>query len=271
VTEDTRRPLTLEARNLRVRFGGVVALSDVTFAVPSDSIVGLVGPNGAGKSTAFAVLSGLRRADAGQVFLNGAEVTGASAQVRARKGLARTFQQPELFHGFSVREHIVLGDRMRHAPKRMLRDTFLAGGFRRADPGEKDRVEAILDLLRITSVAGREVAGLPLGISRLVEIARAVATCPSVLLLDEPMSGLSSAETAALADALRQLVATQELSILLVEHDVPMVLDLCSTVVVLDYGQVIANGAAADVRRDAAVQAAYFGDLSMGTPGSSAP
>jgi ABC-type branched-subunit amino acid transport system ATPase component len=153
----------------------------------------------------------------------------------------------------------------------MLRDTFLAGGFRRTEAGEKERVEAILDLLGITSVAGREVAGLPLGISRLVEIARAVATIPSVLLLDEPMSGLSSAEAAALADALRQLVATQKLSILLVEHDVPMVLDLCATVVVLDYGQVIANGTADDVRRDAAVQAAYFGDLSIGAPGSGAP
>lgn len=256
----------LEARGMTVRFGGVTALSDVTFAIERGSVAGLVGPNGAGKSTAFAVLSGLLRPNSGEVLLDGVDVTKSSAQVRARKGLARTFQHPELFHGFSVRDHAILGDRIRHKSSRMLRDALLGGGFRRPAPQESERVDTILASLGLLEIAGREVAGLPLGTARLVEIARAVATCPSVLLLDEPMSGLSPAETQALGDALLNFVAQAGASILLVEHDVPVVLRLCEKVIVLDYGQVIASGTADEIRNDPVVQGAYLGDLDVGGP-----
>lgn len=250
----------LEAHNLTVRFGGIAALSDVSFDMPRQSIVGLVGPNGAGKSTLFAVLSGLLRPDAGRVTLDGVDVTASTPQSRARRGLARTFQQPELFFGFSVRDHVLLGDRVRHSPRRLVGDTFLGGGHRRQDPNENERVEAILELLGLTHISSREVAGLPLGTSRLVEIARALATCPSILLLDEPMSGLSTGEAQGLAAGLRHIATELGVAILLVEHDVPMVMRLCSKIVVLDFGRVIASGPASVIREDPAVLDAYLGD-----------
>jgi ABC-type branched-subunit amino acid transport system ATPase component len=252
-------PPALAGIDMTVRFGGVTALSTVTFSVPRGSIVGLVGPNGAGKSTAFAVLSGLLRPDAGRVEVDGVDVTGASPQKRARLGLARTFQQPELFGGLTVREHLVLADRVRHQRQRVWLDMFAGGALRRPSPGEGERVDALLELLGLAAVAGDGVGGLPLGISRLVEVGRALASRPSVLLLDEPLSGLSGAEADDLGRALVDAVAAGGLSMMLVEHDVPMVLRLCSSIVVLDFGQVIARGAPAEVRADPAVQAAYLG------------
>jgi ABC-type branched-subunit amino acid transport system ATPase component len=250
----------LAAFDLSVSFGGVAALSGVSFTARRQSIVGLVGPNGAGKSTAFAVLSGLVRPNRGRVELDGVDVTRASPQARARRGLARTFQQPELFTGLSVRDHLILGDRIRHQRDRVLIDTFCAGALRRPSPGETERVDALLQLLGITTLAHRQVGGLPLGTSRLVEIARALATCPSVLLLDEPLSGLGGSEVEALGELLLRAVAERNIAMLLVEHDVPMVLRLCSTIFVLDFGQIIASGPASVIRDDPSVQMAYLGD-----------
>jgi ABC-type branched-subunit amino acid transport system ATPase component len=239
----------------------VTALSGVSFAVPRGTIAGLVGPNGAGKSTAFAVLSGLLRPDKGRVELGGADISNASPQVRARRGLARTFQQPELFAGLSVRDHVVLGDRVRHCTRRLVLDTFLAGALRRPSAAEIERVDAILELLGIADIAHREVAGLPLGTSRLVEIARALATRPTVLLLDEPLSGLGAGEADRVGEVLARTAADRQIAVLLVEHHVPMVLRLCSTVFVLDFGQIIASGSASTIRDDPAVRLAYLGDV----------
>jgi ABC-type branched-subunit amino acid transport system ATPase component len=255
----TAEPAALAAHDLSVRFGGIRALTRVSFSAEPASIVGLVGPNGAGKSTAFAVLSGLLRPDAGRVELDGADVTGATPQVRARRGLARTFQQPELFAGLSVRDHLVLGDRMRHCRSRVMLDTFLAGALRRPPADEAERVDTLLGLIGIDDIAGRAVGGLSLGTCRLVEIGRALASRPKVLLLDEPLSGLSTAEADRLAEVLMQVVRERRITVLLVEHDVPMVLRLCSRVFVLDFGQVIASGTPAEIRADEAVQAAYLG------------
>jgi branched-chain amino acid transport system ATP-binding protein len=252
--------LALAASELFVNFGGIAALSSVSLDVPRRSIVGLVGPNGAGKSTAFAVLSGLLRPDRGRVELNGVDVTRASPQARARRGLARSFQQPELFAGLTVREHLVLGDRMHFSRSRVWRDIFLAGALRRPAHAETERIDALLELLGIAELADRPVGGLPLGTSRLVEVARALATDPSVLLLDEPLSGLSGRESEALGETLLHVVADRHIAVLLVEHDVPMVLKLCSWISVLDFGEVIATGPPDEVRADRAVQAAYLGD-----------
>jgi ABC-type branched-subunit amino acid transport system ATPase component len=255
----------LAAVELSVRFGGIAALSEVSLEIPPRSMVGLVGPNGAGKSTAFAVLSGLLQPGGGRVELDGVDVTAASPQARARAGLARTFQQPELFAGLSVRDHVVLADRMRHHRSRVWRDMFLAGSLRRSPPEETERVDALLELLRITDIADRPVGGLPLGTSRLVEVARALATRPSVLLLDEPLSGLSGREASALGETLSEAVTERHLAVMLVEHDVPMVLELCSWIFVLDFGQVIAAGSPDHIRTDRAVQAAYLGDTTIPT------
>jgi branched-chain amino acid transport system ATP-binding protein len=256
---DGRVPV-VEARNVTVRFGGLVALSDVSLAVPPASIVGLVGPNGAGKTTLFGVLSGLLRPQHGDVFLAGQRVTRAAPSKRARLGLARTFQQLELFMGLTVREHVVLGYRVRNQRRRLWSDLVTAGSLHPRTADEQERVNHLIDLLDLGSVADTAVSVLPLGTARRVEVARALATGPSIVLLDEPSSGLDGHETAQLGGALRTVVEQEQISLLLVEHDVAMVLGLSSEVAVLDFGVRIAYGTPDEIRNDPAVRAAYLGD-----------
>jgi branched-chain amino acid transport system ATP-binding protein len=222
--------------------------------------VGLVGPNGAGKSTLFSVLSGLRRPHAGTVEFDGADITGASAQHRARLGLARTFQHPEVFGGLTVREHIILAHRVSTRRSRIWSDMVTARGFRRADSEENDRVSSLLEGLNLTRIAEQPVATLSLGMTRLVEIARALATNPAVLLLDEPSSGLDSRETEQVIEVFRLATERRGVSLLLVEHDMSIVLGLCDQVHVLDFGVKIAAGTPDEIRADPAVRAAYLGE-----------
>ncbi len=250
----------IEARNVTVRFGGLVALNDVSIAVPPASIVGLVGPNGAGKTTLFGVLSGLLRPQEGDVYLAGQRVTRAAPSKRAGLGLARTFQQLELFLGLTVREHVTLGYRVHAQRNRLWSDLVTAGALHRISPGEQRRVEHLLELLDLEKVANTPASALPLGFARRVEVARALATGPSVVLLDEPSSGLDNTETSRLAGALRTVVDEERVSLLLVEHDVAMVLGLSSEVAVLDFGERIAYGTPDEIRANAAVRAAYLGD-----------
>ena len=292
----TTAPPRLEARGVTVRFGGLVALNDIDLAVPAAGIVGLVGPNGAGKSTLFAVLSGLLRPNSGAVFLDGQEVTRTSPQRRALRGLARTFQHPELFcwplfflssegrcvplsflqlrsplclartfqhpelfSGLTIREHVVLADRLRHARGRIWTDLLTAGGFRSPAAAENRRVEEILELLHLNDQAHQPVAGLPLGTARLLEVGRALALGPTVLLLDEPSSGLDTRETEELAMVFTDIAREHGVSLLLVEHDVELVLGLSDTVHVIDFGVEISVGDPAHIRADPAVRAAYLG------------
>ena len=250
----------LEARDVTVRFGGLTALDRVSIVVPERTIVGLVGPNGAGKTTLFGVLSGLVRPAEGEVLLDGRTVTGAAPATRARLGLARTFQHLELFLGLTVRQHVVLGFRIRHQRRRLWSDLLTAGALHRESAAERARVDQLLELLGLTGVAGTPAAALPLGIARRVEVARALATAPKVVLLDEPSSGLDASESARLADAFRTVVDEEGVSLLLVEHDVAMVLGLSSRVTVLDFGVRIAEGTPDAIRSDPAVRAAYLGD-----------
>jgi branched-chain amino acid transport system ATP-binding protein len=250
----------IEARNVTVRFGGLVALNDVSLAVPPASIVGLVGPNGAGKTTLFGVLSGLLNPQGGDVFLGGKKVNGATPSKRSRLGLARTFQQLELFMGLTVREHVVLGYRIRKQRSRLWSDLLTAGALHRESDDEKKRVDHLVDLLGLTNVANVGASVLPLGTARRVEVARALATGPSIVLLDEPSSGLDGHETSQLGAALRTVVEEEHVSMLLVEHDVAMVLGLSSQVAVLDFGVRIAHGTPDEIRNDPAVRAAYLGD-----------
>jgi branched-chain amino acid transport system ATP-binding protein len=259
VDRDGREPV-IEANNVTVRFGGLVALSDVSLRVPPASIVGLVGPNGAGKTTMFNVLSGLLRPQEGDVFFAGQKITRAAPSKRARLGLARTFQQLELFMGLTVREHIVLGYRVRNERRRLWSDLITAGSLHPTGASERERVDQLLDLLDLGSVADTPASVLPLGTARRVEVARALATSPSLVLLDEPSSGLDGHETAQLGTALRTVVEQEQISLLLVEHDVAMVLGLSSEVAVLDFGVRIAYGTPDEIRNDPAVRAAYLGD-----------
>jgi branched-chain amino acid transport system ATP-binding protein len=192
--------------------------------------------------------------------MDGQDVTRRSPRDRAARGLARTFQHPELFSGLTVREHLVLAYRVRHAKGRIWSDLVTGRGLRRAPAAEDERVDALLDALHLNGPRDRLVAGLPLGTSRLVEIGRALAVDPNVLLLDEPSSGLDTRETEDLAETLRRIVAEHGVSLLLVEHDVDLVLGMCHEVHVLDFGAKISAGRPEAIRADPAVRAAYLGE-----------
>jgi ABC-type branched-subunit amino acid transport system ATPase component len=250
----------LSCTGVTVRFGGLVAVRDVDLAVPPAAIVGLVGPNGAGKTTLFGVLSGLLRPALGRVHLDGQDVTDLRPQLRAARGLARTFQHPELFTGMTVRDHLVLAYRVKHERRRIWSDLFTMGSLRPAQPDERDGVDELIELLGLGPVAHHSALGLPLGVARLVELGRALAAAPTVLLLDEPSSGLDSAETEQFEDSLRRISRERGISVLLVEHDVELVMRICSAVNVLDFGVLIACGSPDEVRADPAVRAAYLGE-----------
>ena len=247
----------LAAEGVRVQFGGVVALDGVSLVVPAGATVGLVGPNGAGKTTLFGVLSGLLRPRAGRVLMSGADVTRRSPQVRARRGLARTFQRLELFTELTVRQHLVVARRVSTRRNRFWADVL--GFGERAAPGETDAVDAILDLLALGPVADRPAVELSLGTGRLIEVGRALATEPRVVLLDEPSSGLDVHETAQLAEALVRVREERGTAFVLVEHNVELVLELSERVTVLDFGRVLAEGTPDRIRSSSEVQAAYLG------------
>ena len=271
----TSRPPLWRPADITVRFGGLTALSSVSLEVQPGKIAGLVGPNGAGKSTLLAVLSGLLRPNSGQVFLHGNDVTNASCRSRSRRGLARTFQQPELFMGLTVREHLMLAHRARVAPHRLWRDMLDPRSLFPPAQDETERVDELLELLRLTRVEKAPVAALPLGVSRLVEVGRALASEPNVLLLDEPLSGLDIKASENLLVVFRKIVDQpgHPVSLIMVEHDVAAVLSLSDIVFVLDFGERIAVGTPEAIRNDPAVRAAYLGDSDPdpGPPAEPAP
>ena len=236
----------LQVEAADVSFGGVRALSEVDLDVYGGRVTGLIGPNGAGKTTLFNVVTGLQRPDQGRVRLGGLDITGVPPHRRASMGLGRTFQRLELFGTLSVRENILMAAETREkgAPARQLCDT-------------------VLDRVGLTAVAGEPADLVPTGLARLVELARALACGPSVLLLDEPSSGLDGEETERLGHLLSEL-AGEGMAVLLVEHDMKLVMDVCRDVTVLDFGRVISQGPAQSVRDDPAVQTAYLGEPTQG-------
>jgi branched-chain amino acid transport system ATP-binding protein len=229
----------LEVRDLSLHFGGVAALSGVSLRAEPGVVTGLIGPNGAGKTTLFNVISGLQRPDRGTVALAGRDVTGVGTARRARLGLARTFQRLELFGTLSATDNVRVG----------------LESFGRSTAAS---AVALLDRVGLGMVAGAAVSSLPTGSARLVELARALAIDPKVLLLDEPCSGLVERETGVLGELLGSLAAEGR-AIVLVEHDTDLVLRVCSTVHVLDFGQIIATGRPDEIRADRMVQGAYLG------------
>jgi branched-chain amino acid transport system ATP-binding protein len=238
----------LEVDAATVRFGGNVALDDVSLAAEPGVVTGLIGPNGAGKTTLFNVITGLLPPNRGRVRLDGRDVTRVSPTRRARRGLARTFQRLELFSLLSVRENI-----------RVAADVRKGWSHDKDDPAEV--VEAIIERVGLTRVADARVDSLPTGQCRLVELGRCLATKPKVLLLDEPASGQDETETIEFARLLRQLAA-DGVAVVLVEHDVALVMDVCTQVHVLDFGRIIASGTPNEIQTDEAVLAAYLGTSS---------
>ena len=229
----------LDVSGVTVRFGGHVALDDVSLAAAPGEVTGLIGPNGAGKTTLFNVITGLQAPQRGRVRLDGDDVTRLAPYRRARRGLARTFQRLELFGLLTVHENVEL-----------------AASVRGRRPG-RSAAEA-LELVGLSDLADARSDELPTGKARLVELARALATGPKVLLLDEPASGQDDGETEAFRDVLLT-VAGEGIAVVLVEHDVHLVMRTCTKVHVLDFGRVLAAGTAAEVQADQAVLDAYLG------------
>jgi len=243
----------LAAQELTVRFGGHVAVSDVDLQVRAGTITGLIGPNGAGKTTTFNALCGLQSVTRGRVLLDGKDVSSLSPHKRARLGLGRTFQRLETFSLLTVRENVLAGAEFRRGA---------------ADGSPAQVTDRLLGQLGLEDVADERVDGLPTGRARLVEVARALANGPRVLLLDEPSSGLNEAETAEFATVLHQLT-DGGLAILLVEHDMSLVMSACEDIYVLDFGRIIATGDPTAVQADEKVRAAYLGDDDDAAPASS--
>jgi branched-chain amino acid transport system ATP-binding protein len=213
-------------------------VADVSLTAAAGEITGLIGPNGAGKTTTFNVITGLQRPGSGRVLLAGQDVTGLPPFRRARLGLARTFQRLEVFGTLSARDNVLVA--------------------LEAHGQVPSRADELLERVGATHVAHERADTLPTGLARLVELARALATDPTVLLLDEPGSGLSQQETEALGDLLLELAASGT-AVLLVEHDVDLVMRVCSTLTVLDFGVALATGTPAEIQRNPAVRAAYLG------------
>ena len=244
----------LATDDISVRFGGVQALGGVTVTAEAGCVTGLIGPNGAGKTTLFNVISGLQAPDHGRVLLDGRDITSRAVHQRARLGLARTFQRLEVFGSLSVRDNVRVAVEMRRRYSRTRIDVDRTTG-------------QLLERTGVAHLADRRADTLSTGQARLTELARALATDPRLLLLDEPGSGLDSSESEGFGDLLEELAA-EGLGILMVEHDMELVMKVCTHIHVLDFGVCIAEGTPEEIRRDERVQAAYLGADEDAVPGA---
>lgn len=248
----------LNVQEVSKHFGGVTALASVAMVAHAGKITGIIGPNGAGKTTLFNIITGLYHPDEGAVYLVDRDITHLPPEKRVRLGVVRTFQNLELFGRMTVWENVMVG---RHAKST---SGILACAFR--IPRERKEERAIretaylwLEFVGLTDVATKEAASLPLGRGRILEIARALATEPKVILMDEPAAGLNTRETLALADLIREIKA-MGITIMLVEHDMELVMDVCDHIVVLNLGQKLAEGTPLEIQDNPAVINAYLGE-----------
>ncbi len=248
----------LAANEIGKRFGGLVALQDYSLALRPGDLVGLIGPNGAGKTTAFNLMTGVLAPTSGRLAVRGADMTGRPPHRFAESGVARTFQNVRLFADLSVLENVMAGLHMRHGSG-MVATLLALPGFRRSEREIAEKARGIVEMLGLGHLADERAMDLSYGDQRRVEIARAMATEPRALLLDEPAAGMNASETEDLLRLVGRINGDLGIAVLVVEHDMSLVMRLCRRIQVLDRGRFLAEGTPQDIQADADVVAAYLG------------
>ena len=267
----------LDVQDVTVTFGGIRALSAISLSLDRGEVCGLIGPNGAGKTTLFDVISGVRLPRSGRVLLDGQDITRMTAVKRSRAGMRRTFQAVQVFGWLSVLDNVVAALDPDGGGGGLFGDLVAAPGRRKRQRERRERARAALERCGLSAYADISAGALPIGLARMVELARASVQQPKVLLLDEPASGLDRDEVARLATLVEQIAVEDNCGVLLVEHDMDFVMDRCHRVAVLNLGEVLAQGTPAEIRSNDAVRVAYLGtetgnpDETAATTGTSVP